>query len=124
MSITDIVACQLVKGMPELMKYNVEKDYKTTPNPFWTKLQILNKLELKLQKMKKEETECDSQIEQLKMDMEHLNTPKSTILKDKTNLSNIVRNSTSMKTNTSQVEELPPVSDQPKPGDQPPAATH
>ena len=58
------------------------------------------------------------------MDIEYLKTLKNIILKDKTNLSNIVRNSTSMKTNTSQVKELPPVSDQPKPGDQPPAATH
>ena len=39
MSITDIVACQLAKGMPEVMKYNVKKDYKTTPDSFRTKVQ-------------------------------------------------------------------------------------
>ena len=77
-------------------------------------------LKLESQKMKKQNVT----LKQLRMDIEYLKTLKNIILKDKTNLSNIVRNSTSMKTNTSQVKELPPVSDQPKPGDQPPAATH
>ena len=54
------------KGMPELMKYNVEKNYKTTPNHFLKKLQKLENLEFKLQELKKKDAECDSQIEQLK----------------------------------------------------------
>ena len=78
MSITDIVACQMARGMPELMKYNV-KDHKTTTKPVLTKLQKLENIKLKLRELRKEDAKCNSQIEELNNHIEHLNISKSTI---------------------------------------------
>ena len=59
MSIIDIVACQMAKGMPELIKYTV-KNHKTT---VLTKSQKLEDIKLKLRELKKEDAKCNSQIE-------------------------------------------------------------
>ena len=59
MSIIYIVACQMARVMPELMKYTI-KDHNTTA---LTKSQRLEHIALKLRELKKKDAKFNSQIE-------------------------------------------------------------